>query len=1457
MNTPFRKIFRMAIIIVAGILLFNFFGYTLSDRKSRENEELVKVTDIAAQQLTLSQMVVKSSLIFIDGQLSETDAQQLREELENDISGFSSNNNILERKIRLTRIPVTLNTLEAKRLFNNAQFHLKSIIAVTKEVAQSDSDLVRLNGALYKRELLQNEKKLRPILNDLSVSLKKVLDEKIAEGDTINTSKFISLVVALICLILLVIEPLFRSGRKNFDALQKARNELLQEKQYLASILNTQTNYVIRIDQSGNFTFANPEFLRTFGHEENSLLHTPFYATILTKDIPKCQKVADACWANPGQIFKLLIKKPVLHSKELLWTEWEFLALRNEQDVYEIQGIGTNVTDRVIAELQKEEAIHTSSYAMTYARMGNWKLNLHTGELHLSAELLALLEAPPGTSLDTTTEKYVQQYVYEEDREKLAGLFKEAFASRNEKNKESSFSYRILTSQGNLRYLSLKGKIIDDTYAFGIAQDITSQKESETALQNSETKFRLLAEHSEDIITVNGVDGMLHYVSPSVYKVLGYRPDEVEGMNIYSFVHPEDISKFSPTESSQPLEVVEFVTIRYRMRKKNEDYIWLETIIKPVLEKNEVVKLICTSRNITERRMAEAEREQLLAEVKQSEELLRTVIDSTPDWIFIKDLGHRYLLVNQSFANAAEKSPSDFVGKNDIEVGFDESIVKGDREKGIRGFWEDDREVVRTGKTKFIQEEYNLLNGKQQVFSTVKVPLQDTDGYVWGVLGFAHNITEMKKVEEHLQRKDLLLQAVSEATHQLISNNNLDDAIGESIQLLGIKMHVDEVKVFTNEFDEQRKEWKSNHMLEWKGDTGDMSYHNPYLQNIASHKLNPLFEALRTDDIFHHHTREIDQQLMTSGIVDPSVKSIVAVPIFTLHRFWGFVMFCQKDNEREWTLTEFSILQSFATTLAAAIERKQMEQELVQAKDMAESASKAKSEFMANMSHELRTPMNGIIGFTDLVLTTELQRSQREYLQNVKKSAYGLLNIINDILDFSKIEAGKLFIDDIPFRLDELVEETVDLLNVKSFEKNLEMICCIDPQLPSRFNGDAARIRQILVNLVGNAIKFTQKGEIIITVNICGGVYLKDAKSYLDIEIAVKDTGIGISKEKIKKVFESFTQADSSTTRKYGGTGLGLTISKNLADLMKGSLTVSSDFGMGSTFKLQLPLEVLDAQPQLLIEPGFENFDVLVVEDNSYNRKWIKDILTYFHINTLEAGTAREAAMILENAERNNKLPRLIISDQHMPGDSGIEFIKMVRSNPRLSGIPATLMLSSIEKNLYQNEAEKLGVSHLLTKPVKLYEVYSLLCSITAGHSLREEEITNKPSIEKIADAVTIMVVEDDPINMMLITEVLRKMGFDILRATNGKQALEVLPQYDPVLIFMDVNMPEMDGFTTTRQIRKLAAPHGNIPIIALTADAMQGDREKCLEAGMNDYVTKPFRIEEIEEVLKKRMLLV
>ncbi|RYF99621.1 MAG: GAF domain-containing protein, partial [Chitinophagaceae bacterium] len=450
--------------------------------------------------------------------------------------------------------------------------------------------------------------------------------------------------------------------------------------------------------------------------------------------------------------------------------------------------------------------------------------------------------------------------------------------------------------------------------------------------------------------------------------------------------------------------------------------------------------------------------------MKQSEQLLRTVINSTPDWIYIKDLGHRYLLVNQAFGDSMHLSPQDFVGRNDLEIGFPEDIVKGDLSKGIRGFWSDDREVINTGKSKFIMEEPSIIDGKPQVMSTVKVPLIDSEGFVWGVLGFVHNITELKRTEENLRKKDQLLQAVAEATHQLIINNNLEDAIGESIQLLGIKMNVNLVNVYRNYVDPSTKKKYTSQMIRWDSSSGELVANSPEHQNLPLLEETSMIQTLRKEDIYCGHTRELNDPIIQAQLEEEHVKSISSIPIFTLNQFWGYVSFCDCENEREWTITEFSILQSFASTLAAAIERKQMEQELVLAKDIAEKASTAKSEFMANMSHELRTPMNGIIGFTDLVLTTELQKSQRDYLSNVKKSAYGLLDIINDILDFSKIEAGKMFIDNTNIRLDELVEETVDILTVKAFEKNLEMICHIDPTLPSQFSGDPVRIRQVLVN---------------------------------------------------------------------------------------------------------------------------------------------------------------------------------------------------------------------------------------------------------------------------------------------------------------------------------------------------------------------------------------------------------
>jgi PAS domain S-box-containing protein len=1335
MNTPFRKLIRIAIIIISCIILFNFFGYYLIRSRSEENEKMTVKINFSARQRMLSQTVVKDAMLLLTLSQNDNGKKKIRSQLKQDLAEFELNSRFLRGEKTFPDLAPVQNSIEIDNLLRRQQPYINTLLKTGNAIALADSLQLASNKEVYIRELASNEGSLMPLMEELNRKLVGDMERQARETSTINTSKLVSLIIALIFLGLLVLEPLFKSNQRNFKDLQDARNKLIKEQKYLSSILSSQTNYVIRIDRQGFFTYANVEFLKTFRYTQDELLQASFHTTLYPKDAVRCQQVAEQSWKNPGVIQKILIRKPINRSPEYLWTEWEFISLQDDAgNVSEIQGIGINVTDKILAE--------------------------------------------------------------------------------------------------------------------------QSKKEAEKALLESEKRFRLLAEHSEDIISEHLIDGTVTYISPSVQKVLGYDKEKVIGRQFLDFVHPDDAGNFLDDGPLGTINDAESLTLCYRIQNKEEDFIWLETIIKPVKQNGSVTKLICTSRNITERKKVEAEREQLIAEMKQSEQLLRTVINSTPDWIYIKDLGHRYLLVNQAFGDSMRLSPQSFVGKNDLEIGFPEEIVKGDPLKGIKGYWSDDKEVITTGKSKFIMEEPSIIDGKPQVMSTVKVPLIDPEGFVWGVLGFVHNITELKKTEDSLRKKDQLLQAVAEATHQLIINNNLDDAIGEAIQLLGIKMNVSIVNVYKNYFDNTSKQCYTSQLVHWDSSTGELITNDPALSNIPLWEETDMIRTLRKEDIYCANTREIPDEQMQKHLHELHVKSLSAIPIFTLNEFWGFVVFSDCESEREWTITEFSILQSFASTLAAAIERKQMEQELVLAKDIAEKASTTKSEFMANMSHELRTPMNGIIGFTDLVLTTELQKTQRDYLTNVKKSAYGLLEIINDILDFSKIEAGKMFIDYTPIRLDELVEETVDILTVKAFEKNLEMICHIDPSLPSQFSGDPVRIRQVLVNLLGNAIKFTQQGEILVSVVPAGKVYNKHNKQYLDIEISVKDTGIGITKEKLGKIFESFTQADNSTTRKFGGTGLGLTISRSLAELMNGNLTVRSEPGRGSTFTLHIPLEVTNIAPQISNEYRPPLRKVLVIDDNATNRNLMRGILNYFDIECELASGAKEALMKIERIKKNSEVLDLIITDHHMPDMDGLSLSKEIRNVMPVNKGAHILMLSSLEKTIYQHEAEEIGIYKMLTKPVKMYELYSVLCSMFVATKEQEKPAATAQEIHKIGESNLIMVVEDDPINMMLINEVLTKMGFQVLKAENGKKALEILPQHNPALIFMDVNMPEMDGYATTRLIRQLPEPWKNLPVIALTADAMIGDKEKCIEAGMDDYVSKPFKIEEIEEVLKRKVLI-
>ena len=1315
MKSPFRKLVRISIVLFATVLLSNFFGYYLMNKKSAENEELAKAKSISSRQQTLSQIIAKDAALLSGNILNESQSQILKDSLAAVLISFQHQQELLQQQIEETKLPVPQPVFKIRLLFSSIKPYYKDIVAVGQELVQSDSSLLNMNRKLYLRAILDNEQKFLPMMKEITTQYGIIVSEKNKTNSAIEAGKFISLIIAIICLVILVLEPAFRRGEKNYQELQGARNELLQEKKHLASILQSQTNYVIRINRKGNFTYANSAFLKTFDYTQEEIQHILFFETIFTKDIFRCQQIADECWNNPGKIVKLLIRKPFKNSKQFLWTDWEFLALTDENgQVKEIQGIGLNVTDKVMTQQVKEEAIRTLSYAMTYAKMGSWKLDFGTHEIVLSKEYRALLAMEEDSSEKMLLEDFLNEFVVPEDLALASHEFRLVINNRNSKNYEAAFSFRVITKQGWMRYLFLKGKVIDENAGFGIAQDITAQKEAENALVNSEQKFRLLAENSEDIISVHAADGTIWYLSPSVSHVLGYEVDNLIGASVLDYVHPDDRYKFFPDEKST-LSDNESIIIRYRICKKDNTYLWLETIVKPIMDQNEVIKLICTSRNIT----------------------------------------------------------------------------------------------------------------------------------------------EQKTAQQKLKKKDQLLHAVAQAAHALLSNTDLIQAITASIRILGTKTMVDRVYVFQNYFDREKQSWCTSEISEWNENESFSRLHDPQMKQIPFRNIEKMIVPLKQNTPFISYKQEETNPQLLAIMEKHKVEASLAIPIFLKDEFWGFVGFDEFKSERHWTEAEFSILRSFALSVAAAIERKQIEMELVHAKEVAESASRAKSEFLANMSHELRTPMNGIIGFTDLVLTTELQKTQRDYLQNVRKSAYGLLEIINDILDFSKIEAGKLIIDHTLFKLDELIEETIDILTVKSFEKKLEMLYWVDHSIPSQLIGDPVRIRQIMVNLLGNAIKFTKEGEIFVSVHRDGDIYWKDDKKFLNFTIQVKDTGIGIPKEKLQKIFESFTQADNSTTRKYGGTGLGLAISKSLAELMYGHLSVESEPGRGSIFSLHLPLEVANEQPEVLLPEKPLLQKVLVVDDNSTNLQLMQEILGHFHIHSEISPNGQDALQKMIAARENGQPFDLIITDHHMPGMDGITLVKEMKKIMPGTNCPSILMLSSLEKNMYQYEADKIGINKFISKPVKLHELNSTLLSLFEKNMHNDALHPSLEVIEKISQAASIMVVDDDPINMLLISEVLRRMGFEVIQMNNGREVLESLAHYEPVLIFMDVNMPEMDGYATTKHIRQLSEPQCNIPIVALTADAMKGDRERCLEAGMNNYISKPFKLEEIEAVLKEYTLMV
>ncbi len=1121
-------------------------------------------------------------------------------------------------------------------------------------------------------------------------------------------------------------------------------------------------------------------------------------------------------------------------------------------DQQKFTGIVRDITERQEVEAKLRENEERLKLALESSNDGLWDWNVATGEVYFSPRWETMLGYEPGE-----VKPHVSSWeglVHPDDVIPVTQVLNDHLEGRA---LAYETEHRVKSKTGDWIWILDRGKVVDrdaegkPLRMTGTHTDITERKRAEEVLQQSEQKLAFHIERSP----VGFIEWTTAFKVASwnlaAEKIFGYSKAEALGLHAYDLM-VADMVREQVDEVWRDLLVKEGGThsVNDNVTKDSRTITceWYNTTL--VDEGGEVIGVASLVQDITERKRAEKS-------ISQYNQLLETISRAQNEYIAKVDVN---TLFDNLLTNLLEITESEygFIGEI-LRTPEDQSYLKTHAitniawNKETREFYETNAptglefynlktlfgEVITTGKPVIANDPYHdprrggLPEGHPHMAAFLGLPIYSGPELV-GMAGIANRPggydTELVAFLEPLVKTAANLIAGYRAE---LSRRKAEADLQESQNSLAEAQRI-------------------AHLGNWDWNIeSDEAYMSVEVSRIIGIGDEDAITSLQKFMPFvHPDDQALIQQSIETALAGEKPYSID----FRVIQPDGNV--CTVHSQGEIHRDEAGKPVRMVGTMQDITERVQAEEELRQAKDTAEEASRTKSEFLANMSHEIRTPMNGIIGMTQLALDTNLSDEQREYLEAVASSADSLLHLLNDILDFSKVEAGMLVMEATDFTLSKMLGETLKSLAVRAQKKGLELGLHVPPKLPNALVGDPDRLRQIIVNLVGNAIKFTEEGEVVVSVE-------QDASSNgrVTLHFAVKDTGIGIPPEKQKRIFEAFTQADSSTTRAYGGTGLGLAISSQLVGMMGGRFWLESEVGKGSTFHFTASFDLATSPQSKTLPETLNDLTVLVVDDNETSARILEDILAHWGLKPVVVTDGKSALKTMKQARKKGHPFDLVFLDAKMPGMDGFDVARTINDDPGLVG-SIVMLLEAADLQKSREHCRKLGLGHCLTKPLTHSDLFDLIISlpiISADDLVEAAAPGTPPAPDRKSPSqaphpgrhLRILLAEDNLINQKLAVAILEKMGHTVAIADDGEEALAALEEDTYDLVLMDIQMPKMDGLEATKAIREREQQTGrHLPIIAMTAHALKGDRERFMTAGMDDYISKPIHIEKLQAVL-------